>query len=102
MAWVRTATSLISFGFTIFKFFEGLHAMGEPAQRSRLLGSRNFALIMIGIGLFALVAATIEHRRNMRTLETLYGTQPHSLAVMIAALVSVLGILGLVAVLLGQ
>ena len=41
MAWVRTATSLIAFGFTIFQFFErfvsgkaGGLGMGLPISRS--------------------------------------------------------------------
>jgi len=29
MAWIRTATSLISFGFTIHKFFEYVHQSGQ-------------------------------------------------------------------------
>ena len=37
MSWVRTATALIGFGFTIVQFFERLKGMGgvAPALRSR-------------------------------------------------------------------
>src|SRR5262245_27340821 len=70
MAWVRTATSLISFGFTIYKFFQYLHQNQGPAGIS---GPRDFALLMIGIGLTALLLATIEQRRNMEMLRKEYG-----------------------------
>ncbi len=33
MAWVRTAVSLISFGFTIYKFFQGMHDNGADWRR---------------------------------------------------------------------
>jgi uncharacterized protein DUF2490/uncharacterized protein DUF202 len=44
MAWVRTATSLISFGFTIYKFFQYLHEKGEASPERYLIGPREFAL----------------------------------------------------------
>ena len=55
MAWIRTAASLISFGFTIYKFFQ--LELKKPAAADRLIGSRGFALIMIGTGLVALLLA---------------------------------------------
>src|SRR5262245_62649597 len=64
MAWVRTATSLISFGFTIYKFFQYLQEK-DQARADRIFGPREFALLMIGIGLTALVLATVQHRRDM-------------------------------------
>ena len=47
MAWVRTAASLISFGFTIYKFFQGLRETGQIKASTHLLGSRNFGFLMI-------------------------------------------------------
>ena len=70
MAWTRTATSLITFGFTLFKFFEYLHERGE-AGGQRALGARTFGLIMIGIGVFTLVLATVQHRLQMREQATI-------------------------------
>ena len=100
MAWVRTATSLITFGFTIHKFFQVLREKGEG--HDRLLGPREFALIMIGIGLTALFLATLQHFREMRTLRGNYPEVPYSLATVLAALISILGILAFIAVLLRQ
>jgi putative membrane protein len=102
MAWVRTSTSLIAFGFTIYKFFQYLRESQSPAPESRTFGPREFALLMIGMGVAALVVATIEHRRNLHALRTEYGRVPYSLATVIAMLMSVLGLVGLVAVFLHQ
>ena len=102
MAWVRTATSLISFGFTIYKFFQ-FELKDRPPVPDRLLGPREFALMMIVIGLVALLLSTIEHRRSMGRLRAEYGDIiPVSTAGVVSALISLLGILALIAVLLRQ
>src|SRR5262245_25244070 len=81
MAWVRTAMCLIAFGFTIYKFFQYLRERQPVAANEGLIGPRGFALIMIGIGLTALILATVEHRRNIEVLRTEYGLLvPYSLA----------------------
>src|SRR5216683_2365736 len=67
MTWIRTAIALITFGFTIYKFFQ-LELPGR-AEKSRLLGPREFALVLVGLGLVSLVLATLEHRRCRRVLK---------------------------------
>src|SRR5262245_9549195 len=99
MAWVRTATSLISFGFTIYKFFQYLHQEDAEARPPQILGVRHFALLMIVIGLASLVVATIQHRQSLRVMRAEYHDVPHSLAMIMATLIGLLGILGLVSVL---
>jgi putative membrane protein len=99
MAWVRTATSLISFGFTIYKFFQFLREDKAPAAEA-MIGLRGFATLMIGIGLTALLLATLQHRRDRQALQIEYGPLPYSLAQIVAALVGVLGVLGMLSVLL--
>jgi len=94
LAWVRTATGLITFGFTLYKFFQYQHQEGiEPSHR--FLGPREFAIMMIGTGLLALLLSTIEHVTRIRTLRKRYGRVPHSLAGFLAALISLLGLFGL-------
>ena len=100
MAWIRTATSLITFGFTIYKLFQ-LEGLGHP-QPDRLIGPREFAFILVSIGLVSLLLATIEHRQNIRTLGAQYKGRKRSLAVLVAALVSILGIVALVAMIYRQ
>ena len=45
MSWIRTATSLITFGFTIYKFFQ-IEAPPER-QRNYLIGPRGFAVALV-------------------------------------------------------
>jgi putative membrane protein len=100
MAWVRTAVSMISFGFTIYKFFQ-FELQGRPPMEGRVLGPRGFGLIMIAIGLFALLVSTIQHRQSVRALRAEYGdVVPLSLATLVAGLFAVLGLVALVAVIL--
>ena len=101
LAWVRTSTSLISFGFTIYKFFEYLRE-SQKVEPIGWLGPRGFALLMIGIGVVVLIIATIQHRRDMKELRTEYGVVRYSLATMLAALIGTLGVLGLLAVVFRQ
>jgi putative membrane protein len=101
LAWVRTSTSLISFGFTIYKFFQYLRET-EKVEPGGLLGPRGFALLMISIGVVVLAVATLQHRRDMQHLRAQFGQVPRSLATILAALITSLGILGLLAVVFRQ
>ena len=98
MAWVRTATSLITFGFTIHKFFQFRIEHGAVLP-DRLLGPREFGGVMVCIGLFALILATVEHRRSMTSLRAEYGPVPYSIAATIGLLIGALGVIALAAML---
>ena len=100
MSWIRTSTSLITFGFSIYKFFQ-IEAPTRP-QQNPLIGPREFAFMLVSIGLISLLLATIEHRQSRRTLSAQYAGRRRSLAVLVAALVSILGILALVAMIFRQ
>jgi putative membrane protein len=97
MAWVRTAASLISFGFTIYKFFE-FEAGRSPvtAATSRLLSPRHFGMIMIGIGVVALALATVQQYRTIGRMKQAYGAGERSVALIVAVIVSIMGLLALV------
>src|SRR5262245_15246814 len=98
MAWIRTAVSLISFGFTIFKFFQYLHE-GRPEQTpTPIIGPHLFAILMIVIGLVALTLAWLQHRNELAILRKTSGPMPYSLAGVIAIFVAGLGIVALIAV----
>jgi putative membrane protein len=101
MAWIRTAASLISFGFTLYKFFQDELQKGQPVQGG-VLGPRRFAMIMISIGVIALIASTIQHRQNLKDLRNTYGVEvvPYSTSTFVAVLFSLFGIIALVAVIL--
>jgi putative membrane protein len=102
LAWVRTATGLITFGFSIYKFFEIQHAALGVAHKTRLLGAREFAILSIAMGLAALFLATLGHTANMRALRAQNIRMPYSLAGIFAGLISIFGILGLLAAIFRQ
>ena len=103
MAWVRTSTSLISFGFTIYKFFQYLRESQQAPSHAGRIGPREFALIMIGLGLTTLIVATVEHRRSTQALRAEFGhVVPRSLATVVASLIAVLGVLAFLAVVFRQ
>ena len=101
LAWLRTSTSLISFGFTIYKFFQYLQQTGTRIGESAF-GPRRYALTMISIGIVALLLATLQHRRDMKALRAKHPEVPPSLATVLAALISLLGIAALFAVIFRQ
>ena len=92
LAWIRTATSLITFGFSIYKFFQ---LTAERHVESHVIGSRTFALLLVCIGLFSLTLATLDYRRNLRRLTATHHGHHRSLAVVVAGMVSIAGIMAL-------
>jgi putative membrane protein len=100
MAWVRTATSLITFGFSVYKFFQ--FEMKAPGQVERLITPRIFGMTMISVGLVSLFAATVQHVMSLRRLRAQDPDVPRSIAALLAGLISILGVLALLAVLFRQ
>ena len=98
MAWVRTGTSLIAFGFTVYKFFQ-LGAPAAAAARSPI-GPREFAIGLLLLGLLSLVLGTVEHARDLRSLRALRPDLPRSLSGLVAIVMGSLGLAALVAVIL--
>lgn len=99
MAWVRTSASLISFGFTIHKFFQYLK--GQGGGHEQLFGPREFGLLMIGIGLIVLLVATLQNRHDLKVLRRNYPSNvPYSSATFLSFLICVLGVVAFIAVLL--
>jgi putative membrane protein len=89
---------MIAFAFTIYKFFEFEEgSKGSKGRAYGLLTPRDFALVMVSIGLVALLLATFAHLRDTRYLSKQLVRQHRSLAQVVAAMVSVFGILVLLA-----
>jgi putative membrane protein len=98
MASVRTATSLITFGFTVYKFFQ-LELPGKD-KSFQIIGARGFGLIMICIGLLSLLISAIEYRKYMRNMRKEYCDMPRSSTGLVAGLIALLGILALLVLIL--
>ena len=97
MAWIRTSTSLIAFGFTIFKFFQYLAE--QEGRRNPVVSPWVVGLVLILLGLIALTLAWIQHYQEMKALRQLLGPMPFSIAGVMAGLIAVLGLIALVVVL---
>ncbi|MCY3004766.1 MAG: DUF202 domain-containing protein [Planctomycetota bacterium] len=94
MAAIRTATSLITFGFSAYKFFQFDPLGGrnwDSAAKPSILGPKEFGLTMIALGLVSLFLAWFEYHRDIQTLRNEYRLLPRSNIGLVAALVGVLG-----------
>lgn len=98
MAWIRTSTSLIAFGFTIFKFFQYLAT--EDHHRQPVVSPWVVGMLMILLGVAALALAWLQHRREMKALEAMTGPMPYSIAGVMAGLIASLGLVAFVVVIL--
>ncbi len=96
LAWIRTASSQITFGFTVYKFFQ-IELQGRD-RTAQLLGPRGFGLTMISLGLLSILLGTLEHHRARKELQAQYPDMPRSTAGMLAALMAGLGIVALIVV----
>jgi putative membrane protein len=63
MAWVRTCTALIGFGFTIVQFFQRLATTDGVAEALRPQAPRYLGLALIGSGIAGLLISVIQYRR---------------------------------------
>lgn len=68
LAWVRTAVSLISFGFTIFKLLqyvqqENIASLVKPQT------PRNIGIFMILVGIVPLLMAMVQYRHTLKRLK---------------------------------
>ena len=61
MAWTRTSLSMISFGFTVFKFMESMHREGKQLVVKTEQDAQNFGMTLIFIGVISLVVACIQY-----------------------------------------
>jgi putative membrane protein len=104
MAWLRTSLSMISFGFTIAKFFEYLaEQRGGPVvgRFGRTWASDTVGMAMIVIGTVALVIAVIQHKRRVDALRGMGLVPQWNLALWVAMFVAILGMFALVSLLGG-
>lgn len=94
MAWVRTGLSLISFGFTIYKFLEyskeQLLVSGKiPVSVS---GPKVIGLFMIGVGILCLVLGTVENMTIIRNLRQRHEIQHPRYALFMAGILTIFGL----------
>ena len=99
MSWIRTTISLISFGFTIYKFFDEFQ-QNNPVPR--LLTSRIVGIFMILLGFICLLFAHLQHRIAYKKLKERCPGIKNSLAAVLSGLILLFSLLLLLAAILRQ
>jgi putative membrane protein len=95
MAWIRTSLSLISFGFTVGKFFDYLAAdKGKPIRGflARMMGPDGVGMVLVALGILALGFAIVDHRNTVKRLQGQGLEKRRSAAIVVAMILVVLGI----------
>ena len=93
MAWIRTSVSMISFGFTIYKFYQYLLESNVLAVELPHNAPRNFGVALVALGMILLAMAIVEYFLFQKKLSKEMGQKfPLSTALIASLLLSLLGI----------
>ena len=101
MAWIRTALSLIGFGFGIGKLDAYLQGAGLHTRLDLPHSSLIFGASFIVLGILGLLAAIVQHARVLKRLsrpDFAYDAM-RPIAMTVAALLMLVGAFGLIAIL---
>ena len=97
MGWVRTALSMITFGFTLYKFVQ--YVVGESPGKmvTRAHRIENVAVALVSIGVLSLVFACFERWQFIRALAPTPGGRSRAgawdLSLSVASLIGLGGLL---------
>ena len=103
LAWIRTALALISFGFGLDKIISAIRDAGGEGNTSQDVGVQLMSMGFIGVGIFTLLIAIRQHKRELIRLRSdpyLYRDEP-SLSIATATAVLVIGVLAFLLLLSG-
>jgi putative membrane protein len=100
MAWIRTALSMIGFGFTIYKFFQYLPEEIASGKIQRPQAPRNLGLTLIALGTLALAGAAWQHRNFLKAIGASQPRYMWSLSFVVAIAVVLIGLVTFYGVLL--
>jgi len=92
-AWVRTALSMISFGFTLGKLGEAVHDIEVKGLLShvRTMSVSGIAYGLVVLGTLALLMATLQHWLRVRELHRQGLPRQISISFIVAIILSVVG-----------
>ena len=89
LAWIRTALTLISFGFGLDQVVSGIRSVGIEDHHSGQTGLQLMAMAFIGVGIFTLLIALQQHKKELTRLksDTYHYRDEPSLSIATAVLV---------------
>lgn len=97
MAWVRTALSLDSFGFTIYKVLVAFQEGGGQLPQGQT--PRNIGLFLTGLGTIAMLMGTVEYWQTLKELRQIKEFRLTRPALVMAVIMSVMGVFVFVSIL---
>ena len=103
LAWIRTALALISFGFGLDKIISAIRNAGGEGNTSQDIGVQLMSMGFIGVGIFTLLIAMRQHKRELIRLRNdpyLYRDEP-SLSIATATAVLLIGVIAFLLLLSG-
>jgi putative membrane protein len=89
MAWIRTSLSMLSFGFTIYKFLDTIASQGEMAHAN---SPQQVGLFLTGLGVAAIVLGTISYWVTLRDLQRVEHFRIGRPVLLMALIMSVAGV----------
>jgi putative membrane protein len=101
MAWIRTAISLIGFGFAIAKSYEYIH-MDEMEKTGRFIDQIHaplwFGMSFIVLGMLCILGGVIQYAEVVKRIQSAQFTygEPRPLAKIVALILLIIGIFALI------
>jgi len=89
MAWVRTALSMLSFGFTIYKFLQTIAGDGNMAHPN---SPQQVGLFLTGMGVAAIVLGTVDYWVTLRDLQRIEKFRIGRPVLLLALIMSLAGV----------
>ena len=86
MAWIRTSLSMLSFGFTIYKFLEAQKDLVHPNSPQQV------GLFLVGLGTASMILGTISFWSTLRELNRVEEFRLGRPTLLIALVISVAGV----------
>ncbi len=95
MAWIRTSLSMLSFGFTIYKFLQAVAEQGKMAHSN---SPQQVGLFLTALGVAAIVLGTISYWVTLRDLQRIEEFRIGRPVLLMALIMSIAGVALFVAI----
>ncbi len=95
MAWIRTSLSMLSFGFTIYKFLQTVASDKEMVHPN---SPQQVGLFLTGMGVAAIVLGTLSYWVTLRDLQKVEKFRIGRLVLLMALIMSIAGVASFVSI----
>ena len=95
MAWIRTSLSMLSFGFTIYKFLQTIAANGKMDHPN---SPQTVGLFLTGMGVAAIVLGTMGYWITLRDLQKVEHFRLGRPVLLMALIMSIAGVASFVSI----